>query len=141
MIAIRRIDSSEDVRFRVNSSGGGKNLEVYYVDAEIDLLEEKAVRQQRAEEFVEWILTQPGGERQSQLLHAAKQRLVDQFEGQYIHNPPGEYEISARYTPSTPGNWAGILESGPARFRVLEAVDSFEERPRQHLILPDVLCR
>lgn len=126
VLAIRRIDSREDVRFRVISSGGGKSLEVYYVDAEIDLLEEKAVRQQRAEEFVEWMLTEPGGEYQSHLLRAAKPRLVDQFEEQYIHNPVGEYEISARYTPSTPANWAGTLESRPVRFRVVEAVDFFE---------------
>lgn len=126
VVAIRSIDSGEDVQFRVNSSGGGKDLAVYFVDAEIDLLEEKSVRLRKAEDFVDWMLAQPGGERQSQLLRDAKQRLVEQFAEQYIYNPPGEYEIRARYTPSTAGNWAGTLESRPARIRVVESRDFFE---------------
>src|SRR5262249_13640699 len=72
VLTVYRVASGprEEVPFRVNSSGGGKNLEVYYVDAELDLLEAKAVRLQRAQEFVDWMLAQPGPESRSQLLQA-----------------------------------------------------------------------
>ena len=118
----------QEVPFRVNSSGGGKDLAVYFVMVEIDILEERAIRQQRAEQFVDWMLTQsPGDLRSRTLLNSpAKQRLVDHFADQYINNPPGDYTITAKYTPSTEGNWKGTLVSGPAQIRVVPTGDSFD---------------
>ena len=77
-LSIQRVVGNEhrDVPFRLNSSGLGRDLDVYWVDADIDILEEKAVRQQKAEQFVAWIVSQSGGERQSQLLQRSPGRPI-----------------------------------------------------------------
>jgi|SRR5579859_2589339 len=120
--------SKNDMPFRVNSSGGGKNLEVYFVNVDLDMLEEKSVRLQKAEKFVAWMLAQSPDDAQSHLLAtpAARQRLIEHFEESYINNPPGDYEITARYTPTTPENWSGTLVSAPVKLRVVNAGDFFE---------------
>ena len=120
--------SRKDVPFRVNSSGGGKDLAVYFVNVDLDMLEERAVRLRKAEQFVDWILAQTPADIRSRMLEtpAAKQRLVERFEETYINNPPGDYEITARYTPTTPENWQGTLVSAPARLRVVNTGDFFE---------------
>src|SRR5205823_4983470 len=99
--------SPEEAPFRVTSSGGGKDLTVYYVQADIDILEEKEIRLKRAKQFVEWMASQVRGDTGSQLLKTpdGKSRMASYFEEQYINNPPGEYELTARYTPTTPDNW------------------------------------
>ena len=126
-LSIKRVVGNErqDVPFRLNSSGLGKDLAIYWVDADIDILEEKAVRQQKAEQFVAWMVSQPGGERQSQLLQRNKGSLASYFEEQYINNPPGDYEITAKYTPTTAENGKGALASTPIRIRVIDAGDFF----------------
>lgn len=113
--------------FRVNSSGGGKDLAVYFVNVDLDMLEDRTVRLQRAGHFVDWMLAQSPDAR-SHLLEtpAAKQRLIEHFEESYINNPPGDYEIMARYTPTTPENWKGTLISAPARLRVVNVGDFFD---------------
>jgi len=119
--------SMEDMPFRVNSSGGGKDLTVYFVNIDLDMLEERTVRLQRAAQFVDWMLAQTPDAR-SHLLEtpAARQRLIEHFEESYTNNPPGDYEITARYTPTTPGNWKGTLVSAPGRLRVVDAGDFFD---------------
>ena len=114
--------------FRVNSSGGGKDLAVYFVNVDLDMLEEKTVRLQRAAQFVDWMLAQSPDDARSHLLEtpAGKQRLIEHFEESYTNNPPGDYEITARYTPTTPQNWRGTLVSAPARLRVVNAGDFFD---------------
>jgi hypothetical protein len=54
-LSIKRISGTvkEKVPFRVTSSGGGKDLTVHYVLADIDILEDKAVREQRVQ-FIAW---------------------------------------------------------------------------------------
>src|SRR5690242_5742603 len=123
-----RSDSGEAMPFRVNSPGGGKDLEVYFVNVDLDMLEEKAVRLQKAGQFVEWMLAQTPADAQSRLLAApaGRQRLIEHFEESYINNPPGDYEITARYTPTTLENWKGTLVSAPARLRVVNAGDFFD---------------
>jgi len=116
------------VPFRVNSSGGGKDLAVYFVNVDLDMLEEKTVRLRKAGQFVEWMLAQSPDDARSHLLATpvARQRLIEHFEESYINNPPGDYEITARYTPTTPENWNGTLVSAPARLRVVDAGDFFD---------------
>src|SRR5215470_8550375 len=127
-LSIQRVIGNErlDTPFRLNSSGLGKDLDVYWVDADIDILEEKPVRQQKAEQFVAWIASQPGGERQSQLLQRSPGTLVSYFEEQYINNPPGDYQISAKYTPTIADNSMGTLTSAPVRIHVIDTGDFFD---------------
>jgi len=123
-----RPGSGKDMPFRVNSPGGGKDLTIYYVNVDLDMLEERSVRLQRAEKFVAWMLAQVPADTQSHLLEtaSAKQRLIEHFEDSYINNPPGDYEITARYTPTTEENWKGTLVSAPARLHVVNAGDFFD---------------
>ncbi len=129
-LSLRKITPGgrQDVPFRIVSSGLGKDLTVYYVSADIDVLEDKAMRLQRAEQFVEWMASQDAGDPRSNLLKGSlgKQRLAALFEEQYINNPPGDYEIIARYNPTTPDNWRGTLVSAPLLLRVIAAGDFFE---------------
>lgn len=127
-LSIERLNGNDRqaVPFRLNSSGLGKDLAVYWVDADIDILEEKTVRQQKAEQFVAWVVSQPGGERQSQILQRSRESLANYFEEQYVNNPPGDYQIAAKYTPTTAENWKGALTSAPVRMRVIDAGDFFD---------------
>jgi hypothetical protein len=120
--------SGKDMPFRVNSSGGGKDLTIYFVNVDLDMLEERAVRLQRAEQFVAWMLAQVPADTRSHMLEtaSARQRLVEHFEESYVNNPPGDYEITARYTPTTAENWKGTLVSAPVRLRVVNAGDFFD---------------
>lgn len=122
----------QEVAFRVNSSGAGKDLGVWWVDADIDLLEDKSVRLDRARKFVEWMAAQSESGR-SQLLEApgGKERMTAYFEEQYIGNPPGEYEIVARYEPGTAGNWKGTLTSAPFHLTITDGGDFFENLKRK----------
>ena len=115
----------QQVAFRVNSSGEGKSLAVWWVDADVDLLEDKNVRLQRVKQFVDWMATQAANSPRAQLLQtpAGKDRMVSYFEEQYIANPPGEYEIVARYAASSAGNWKGELTSPPFRLSITNAGD------------------
>ena len=123
-----------DLPFRVNSSGGGKSLTVHYVSVDIDLLEDRAVRRQRAQGFVEWIAAearrQGAASQTLSILQDNPQRMqamIDQFEDQYVNNPPGEYEIVAQYRPVSPGpHWTGTLVSRPFRVRVVAGPDFFD---------------
>ena len=55
------------------------------------------------------------------------QAMIDQFEDQYVNNPPGEYEIVAQYRPVSPGpHWTGTLVSRPFRVRVVAGPDFFD---------------
>jgi hypothetical protein len=127
-LSIQHVIGNErrDVPFRLNSSGLGKDLDVYWVDADIDILEEKAVRQQKAEQFVAWIASQPGGERRSQLLQRSPGSLAGYFEEQYINNPPGDYQITAKYTPTAAANRRDSLTSAPVRIHIINAGDFFD---------------
>lgn len=120
--------SRKAMPFRVNSPGGGKDLAVYFVNVDLDMLEERTVRLQRAAQFVDWMIAQAPADARSHMLEtsSAKQRLIEHFEESYINNPPGDYEITARYTPTTPENWKGTLVSAPARLRVVDAGDFFD---------------
>jgi hypothetical protein len=127
-LSVRRVwaRGGEEVPFRVSSSGGGKDLTVYYVQADIDVLEEKEVRLKRAEQLVEWMAAQaPEG---SRLLESAggKSRMAALFEEQYVNTPPGEYEFIARYAPTTQDNWRGSLVSAPIRIKVVDHGDLFD---------------
>lgn len=129
-LSVRRItaDGKREVPFRVNSSGGGKDLTIYSVDADIDLLEDKATRLRKAERFVEWLAAQSPGNPRSHLLQSApgRQQLAAYFEEQYVNNPPGDYEIIARYAPTTAENWRGSLVSAPFLIKVVDTGDFFD---------------
>lgn len=125
-LSVRRIRAGggDEVPIRVSSSGGGKDITLHYVQADIDMLEEKEVRLKRVRQFVEWMAAQPGASR-SRLLEEpdGKSRMAALFEEQYINNPPGEYEFLARYAPTTPDNWRGSLVSAPFRIKVVDRGD------------------
>ena len=118
------------VPFRVVSSGGGKNLTVHYVAAAADLLEDKAVRQQKVRLFLEWMTVEVKRQGQGSHLTTLAQgqpKILESFEEQYIHNPPGDYEIAARYTPVSRGDhWTGTLVSAPLRVRISDGPDFFD---------------
>ncbi|HET9320150.1 MAG TPA: hypothetical protein VFO27_10245 [Bryobacteraceae bacterium] len=129
-LSVRRVtDSSpQEVLFRVYSSGGGKDLAIWYVSADIDLLEEKDVRLKRARLFVEWMAAQVPEDSRARLLSGpiGNGGMVSYFEEQYINNPAGDYEIIARYTPSTPQNWKGSLVTPPLRIKITDNGDFFD---------------
>ncbi len=130
VLQVRQLVSGgpREAPFRVYSPGGGKDLDVYYVNADIDILEDKNVRRERAARFVEWIASQAPFDARSQLLRTpgGKDRLVDYFEEQYVNNPPGEYEIIAQYTPSTAAVRRRPLVSAPFRIVVVPNGDFFD---------------
>ena len=120
--------------FRVNSSGGGKSLTEHYVSVDIDLVEDRAARRQKAQGFVEWIAAearrQGAASQTLSILQGNPERMqamIDQFEDQYVNNPPGDYEIVAEYRPVSRGNhWTGTLVSRPFRVRVVAGPDFFD---------------
>ena len=122
----------QEVAFRVNSSGAGKDLTVWWVGADVDLLVDKSMRLERSRKFVEWLALQDGAGR-SQLLAApgGKERMASYFEELYIENPPGEYEIVARYASAMTGNWNGTLNSASFRLTITDAGDFFESLKRK----------
>ena len=129
-LSVRKVTASghQEVPFRVNSSGGGKDLAIWYVGADIDLLEDKDFRLKRAVQFVEWMATQVPEDSRAWLLSGpiGNGGLVAYFEEHYINNPPGDYEIIAHYTPSTPQNWKGSLATPPVRIKVTDNGDFFD---------------
>ncbi|HEV2200868.1 MAG TPA: hypothetical protein VGR73_13690 [Bryobacteraceae bacterium] len=140
-LSVKRIGngSRSDVRFRVNSSGGGKDLTVHFVYADLDILEDQAVRDERARQFAAWMTEQAGKEdpaRASRVYPQAAGAIVPYFEEQYVNNPPGDYEIVARYAPTTAGNWKGSLVSKPFLIHVVDQGDFFEKLKAQ-LSKPD----
>ena len=135
-LSVRKIagGSGSDVRFRVNSSGGGKDLTVHFVYADLDILEDQAIRDERARQFAAWMTEQAAKEdpaRAGRVYPQAAQAIVPYFEEQYINNPPGDYEIVARYSPTTAGNWKGLLVSKPFLIRVRDEGDFFEKLKAQ----------
>jgi hypothetical protein len=126
-LSVRRVGVSgwEQVPFRVNSSGGGKNLTIYFINTAVDILEPKEVRLKRVEQFVELMVSREPVESRSRIfaVPGAKSQFAAFLEEQYINNPPGEYEFIARYTPTTPDNWRGSLVSAPIRIRVVDQGD------------------
>ena len=132
--------SRESVPFRVNSSGGGKSLTVHYVSADIDFLEDRTIRRHKAQEFVDWFAAE--ARRQGAVSQALgilqsnpeqMQAMVDQVADQYVNNPPGDYEVVARYTPVSAGtHWRGTLVSRPFRVSVIGGPDFFD-RARERM--------
>jgi hypothetical protein len=129
-LSVRRVaaGSRQEVPFRVNSSGGGKDLAIYYVSADFDMLEDKDVRLKRTGQFVEWMAAQVPEDARARLLSGpfGNGGMVAYFEEQYINNPPGDYEIIARYSPSTLQNWKGSLATSPVRIKVTDKGDFFD---------------
>jgi hypothetical protein len=107
---------------------------VHYVNVDIDFLEDPTIRRQKAQGFVEWIVAE--ARRQGAVSQALgilqgnpqqMQAMIDQFAVQYVNNPPGEYEIAARYTPVSEGrHWSGTLVSRPFRVSVVAGPDFFD---------------
>jgi hypothetical protein len=125
-------EGKRDVPFRILSTGGGKSLTVYDVDATLDILEAKEIREKRIREFLTWMWEyvakeNPGG---VPYFMADKDAFVKRslpiYEESYINNPVGFYEITARYAPSTAGNWRGILRTKPLKVRVIHKADFFD---------------
>lgn len=123
---------NRDVPFRVLSSGGGKNLTVYDVDATLDILEANEIREKHIREFLAWMLKYVAKENPSGLPYfmadkdAFITRSLPTYEERYINNPVGNYEIIASYAPSTAKNWRGILRTQPLKVRVIHKADFFD---------------
>ena len=124
--------TTRDVPVRIVSSGGGKNLTIYDVDASFDILEAAQVRQQHIRDFAEWMwdfakrrgsagLSQSMPDKETYLA-----RALPVYEEMYLNNSVGTYEITARYAPSTPGNWKGVLTTDALKIRVIFKADFFD---------------
>ncbi len=130
-LSVRRLVDGrrEDVPFRVNSSGGGKNLTIHYVSADIDILDLAEKRAAEMRQLLGAMLTEaqkqgPAG-RFGELARARDQ-LVPVFDEQYINNPRGDYEVQAVYSTRQPGMWTGRLQSKPVHLRVEYRGDLYE---------------
>ena len=129
----RQIDApTREVPVRIVSSGGGKNLTLYDVDATFDILEPPQLRQQHIRDFAEWMwdfakTRGPSGRSPSMPdKDTWVARAWPAYEEMYLNNPVGAYEITARYAPSTPGNWKGVLTTDPLKIRVVFKADFFD---------------
>ena len=125
-VRLLRPQGPQEVSVRVYSSGLGKNLNVYFVDADLDIVADQAERDLKFREFVSRIIErakQESPELAARLLGPqsieAMTRYISETDLAYIH--PGEYEITAYYTPTTADHWRGRLVSKPARVTVYEA--------------------
>jgi hypothetical protein len=115
-LSVKRISGTikPAVPFRVISSGVGKDLTVHHVDADIDILEHKSVREQRVQQFIAWMKEEAQKEdpaRAGSLLPQAPPAIAAYLDEQYVNNPPGIYEITARYAPTTARVGDGVLVS------------------------------
>jgi hypothetical protein len=115
-LSVKRISDTikPAVPFRVISSGVGKDLTVHHVDADIDILEHKAVREQRVQQFIAWMKEEAQKEdpaRAGSLLPQAPPAIAAYLDEQYVNNPLGIYEITARYAPTTARVGDGVLVS------------------------------
>ena len=131
-LSVRQITgtSAVEVPFRLYSSGGGgKDPTVSYVSADIDILEDKAIRQNKLQQFAEWFLAEADPRVASPLLEHPQglQAVMEYFDEGYVSNPQGDYEITARYSPTTQTYWRGTLVSAPFRIRVIQAGDFFDQ--------------
>jgi len=117
------------VPFRIVSSGGGKNVTVYDVDATLDILEPKETREKHIREFLAWMWEWLARERPNSFMRD-KEAFIRQslpvYEESYINNPVGVYEVIARYAPSTAENWRGMLTTKPLKVRVIYKADYFD---------------
>ncbi|HEY5883611.1 MAG TPA: hypothetical protein VIT88_02945 [Pyrinomonadaceae bacterium] len=132
-IQVKQVTANKtEVPFRILSSGGGKHLTVYDVDATLEILEAKEIREKRIHEFLTWMLEYVAKEHPGGLPHfmadkdAFVKRSLPFYEEKYINNPVGIYEITARYAPSTAENWRGILRTKPLKLRVIHKADPFD---------------
>lgn len=132
-------EGKTDVPVRILSSGGGKSLTVYDVDATLDILEGKEIRENHIREFLASMLEYVAKENPSGLpdFMADKDAFIERslpiYEERYINNPVGIYEIIARYAPSTAENWRGILRTRPLKVRVIHQADFFDFMKPQRL--------
>jgi hypothetical protein len=114
------------------SSGGGTNVTVYDVDVSFDILETPQARRQHIRQFADWMWDFATTRRAAALPQAMGDketyatRAVPLYDEMYINNPVGTYEITARYAPSTPRNWSGVLTSEPLKIRVIFKADFFD---------------
>jgi hypothetical protein len=118
-----------DVPIRIVSSGGGKNITLYNVDATFDMLEPREVRETRIRNFLEWMLDvarKNGGANLAESAVNSRDKLISLYDEKYVNNPVGTYQITARYSPSTAENWRGVLVTNPLRIRVIFKADFFD---------------
>jgi hypothetical protein len=97
-------ERATEVPVRIVSSGGGNDMNFYFVDVELDIVQLPADVRNDA--------SKSGGEREQLLRGMTQSKLIP------VDNPPGLYEIRAEYKPSTPGNWRGVLTAPAVRIRV-----------------------
>jgi len=109
-------------------------LALHYVSADIDVLEDVGERKRKARAYLDWMADEAKKQGVgSQTLAVVQnnpqqmQAMVDPIADQYVNNPPGDYEVTARYQPVSRGDhWMGILTSAPFRVRVMAGPDGFE---------------
>lgn len=137
-LKVRRLDgeAATEMPFRVNSSGLGKNMTVHYVNADIDILEDKTQRLEKARLFTEWLAAEvkkqtPSGA--SHVLASARSAdlMIPMFEQQYINNPPGDYEVVARYAPTPAARYWRSPLAARLRITVIQSGDAFETMKTQ----------
>jgi hypothetical protein len=122
---------TRDVPVRIVSSGGGKNVTLYDIDATFDILEGDEVRDKHIRGFLEWMREYLKNENRTDLTRIMTEepylgRAVASYNEMYINNPVGTYQITARYEPSTAENWRGVLMTDPLKIRVIFKGDFFD---------------
>jgi hypothetical protein len=124
--------AAREVPVRIVSSGGGKNLTIYEVDATFDILEPPPQRQQHIRDFAEfmWDFAKTrGAAGPSQAIPDRNTwiaRASPMYDEMYVNNPVGTYEVTARYAPSTAENWKGALTTDALKIRVIFKADFFD---------------
>jgi hypothetical protein len=122
---------TRDVPVRIVSSGHGKNVTLYDMDATFDILEADQVREKHIRGFLEWMLEYLKNENRTDLTRTITEepylgRAVASYNEMYVNNPVGTYQVTARYEPSTAENWRGVLMADPLKIRVVFKADFFD---------------
>jgi hypothetical protein len=128
---VRRLtpQGKEDVSISVFSSGGGGTLNVEHVQVYLDIIVDATIREAKFREFFESNIavalkkSPQAPEVAARLISPVTiDNMIRYYSGSLMaYIAPGDYEITAYYTPTTPDHWHGHLTSTPARITVYEA--------------------
>jgi len=129
-LAVRRLtpQGKEDVSISVFSSGGGGTLNVEHIQVYLGIIVDATIREAKFREFFEsniaCALKESPAPEIAALLNspATIDNMIRYYQGSTMaYIAPGDYEITAYYTPTTADHWHGHLTSTPARITVYEA--------------------
>ncbi|MGH6960607.1 MAG: hypothetical protein ACREE7_09000 [Dongiaceae bacterium] len=130
-LSVKRVVNGrrEDVPVRIYSSSGGKNLTVYDVMIDLEIVDAPDKRAAEIAQFLDQMRAeaarQGAGDRFASL-STRRDQAIAMFDEMYVNNPPGQYEISATYSSEQPQYWVGRLRSQPVAIAVERKMSMFE---------------